>query len=185
MKHSRQNGTISTDFKTEKPKYRKWNVSQSLKPAQWLPLGSCWDSGSVPFLVPAGELCGCSLSLFMYLLNCITCAWGLPWWLRGSRICLQCGRPGFNPWVGKLPWRRKQQCTPVFLPGKSHGHSSLVGYGTRSCKELDTTEHRHTPGVCGVLKGHSREGSSMWISEKPWEHSRNNKQVWLSGESWV
>ena len=32
---------------------------------------------------------------------------GLPWWLRWWRICLQCGRPGFNPWVGKIPWRRK------------------------------------------------------------------------------
>ena len=39
------------------------------------------------------------------------------------------------------------------------------------------TEHRHTPGVIGVLKDHSREGSSTRIREKPWEHSRNNKQV--------
>ncbi|KAB0341322.1 hypothetical protein FD754_018248 [Muntiacus muntjak] len=38
-------------------------------------------------------------------------------------ICLQCGRPGFDPRVGKIPWRRKWQPTPVFLPGKSHaGH---------------------------------------------------------------
>ena len=36
-------------------------------------------------------------------------------------ICLQCGRPGFNPWVGKIHWRRKWQPTPVLLPGKSHG----------------------------------------------------------------
>ena len=41
----------------------------------------------------------------------------LPWWLRWSRICLQCRRPGFDPWVRKIPWRRKQQPTPVFLPG--------------------------------------------------------------------
>ena len=38
-----------------------------------------------------------------------------------KRICLQCGRPRFNPWVGKIPWRRKWQPTPVLLPGKSHG----------------------------------------------------------------
>ena len=49
-------------------------------------------------------------------------------WLRLQRICLQCGRPGFDPWVGKIPWRRKWQPTPVFLPGKSHGQKSLVGY---------------------------------------------------------
>ena len=38
-------------------------------------------------------------------------------------------RCSFNPWVGKIPWRRKQQPTPAFLPGESHGQSTLVGYG--------------------------------------------------------
>ena len=37
----------------------------------------------------------------------------LPWWLRWWSVCLQCGRPGFNPWVGKVSWRRKWQPTPV------------------------------------------------------------------------
>ena len=32
---------------------------------------------------------------------------------------LQCGRPGLDPWVGKIPWRRAWQPTPVFLPGES------------------------------------------------------------------
>ena len=36
-------------------------------------------------------------------------------------------RHGFDPWVGRIPWRRKQQPTPVFLPGESHGQRSLVG----------------------------------------------------------
>ena len=40
---------------------------------------------------------------------------------RLKPLCLQCGRPGFDPWVGKIPWRRKWQPTPVFLPGESHG----------------------------------------------------------------
>ena len=43
----------------------------------------------------------------------------VPWWLRWERICLQCRRLGFDPWVGKIPWRRAWQPTPVFLPGKS------------------------------------------------------------------
>ena len=47
---------------------------------------------------------------------------------------------GFNPWVRKIPWRRAMQATPVFLPGESHGQSSLVGYSPWGCKELDTTE---------------------------------------------
>ena len=37
-------------------------------------------------------------------------------WLRWKSICLQCGRPEFNPWVGKISWRREWQPMPVFLP---------------------------------------------------------------------
>ena len=44
---------------------------------------------------------------------------GLPWWLRWLRILLQCRRPRFDPWVGKILWRREWQLTPVFLPGES------------------------------------------------------------------
>ena len=43
-----------------------------------------------------------------------------PGGLGSKRICLQCRRPGFDPWVRKISWRRKWQPTPVFLPGKSH-----------------------------------------------------------------
>ena len=68
---------------------------------------------------------------------------GLPWWLRGQSVCLQCRRPGFHPWVGHIPWRRKWQPTPVFLPGKPHGWRSLVGYSPWSHKESDTTEWLH------------------------------------------
>ena len=53
--------------------------------------------------------------------------YGLPWWFRWQRI-LQGRRPGFNPWVRKIPWRRKWIPTPVFLPGESRGQRSPVGY---------------------------------------------------------
>ena len=43
---------------------------------------------------------------------------GLPWWLRQWRILLRCGRPGFDTWAGKIPWRRAWQPAPVFLPGE-------------------------------------------------------------------
>ena len=49
-------------------------------------------------------------------------------------------RPGFNPWVRKIPWRREWQPTPVFLPGESHGQRSLVGYSPWGRKESHTTE---------------------------------------------
>ena len=39
-----------------------------------------------------------------------------------------CRRHGFDPWVGKLPQRKKWQPTPIFLPEKSHGQKSLAGY---------------------------------------------------------
>ena len=47
---------------------------------------------------------------------------------------------GFDPWVGKIPWRRKLQTTPVFLPREFHGQRSLVGYSTCGHKQLDMTE---------------------------------------------
>ena len=49
-------------------------------------------------------------------------------------------RPGFNPWVGKIPWRREWLPTPVFWPGELHGQRSLEGYSPGSRKESDTTE---------------------------------------------
>ena len=44
----------------------------------------------------------------------------LPWWLSQSRIHLQCGKPGFDPWVEKIPWRRDWLPAPVFWPGEFH-----------------------------------------------------------------
>ena len=44
-----------------------------------------------------------------------------------KKTCLQCRRRGFIPWVRKIPWRREWLCTPVFLPGESHGQRNLVG----------------------------------------------------------
>ena len=58
-------------------------------------------------------------------------------------VCLQCGRPRFGPWVGKILWRRKWQPTEVLSPGKSHGQRSLVGYSPWGRKESDTTEQLH------------------------------------------
>ena len=43
----------------------------------------------------------------------------------------------FDIWVRKIPWRRKWQHSPVFLPGKSHGRRSLAGYSPRGCKEIE------------------------------------------------
>jgi len=60
--------------------------------------------------------------------------------LQMIKSYLQCCRPGFNPWFGKIPWSRKWQPTPVFLSGKSHGWRSLAGYSPWGGKESNTTE---------------------------------------------
>ena len=49
-------------------------------------------------------------------------------------------RHEFDPWVGKIPWRRKWQPTPIFLPGKPHGQRSLVGYSPWGHEDSDRTE---------------------------------------------
>ena len=51
-----------------------------------------------------------------------------PWQLRSYRIYLQCRRPGFNPWAGKIVWRKEWQPISVFLPREFHGQRSLLGY---------------------------------------------------------
>ena len=52
-----------------------------------------------------------------------------------KNICLQCRRPGFDPWIGTIPWRRDRLPTPVFWPGKFHGLYSSWGH-----KESDMTK---------------------------------------------
>ena len=71
---------------------------------------------------------------------------GLPLWLSWQRICLQYRRPGFNPWVGKIPWRRKRLPIAVFWPGEFHGLYSPWGD-----KELDTTDWLSLTGTVKVL----------------------------------
>ena len=58
--------------------------------------------------------------------------WGFPGGASDKVLacqCWRCQRQGFNPWIGKIPWRREWQPTPVFLPGEYHGQSRLAGYG--------------------------------------------------------
>ena len=67
---------------------------------------------------------------------------GFPGGLSGNKSTCQCKRRGFNPWVGKIPWQRKWQPTPVFLPGEFHGQRSPVGSmgSPWGHKESDLTE---------------------------------------------
>ena len=54
----------------------------------------------------------------------------------GKKSACQCRRHEFDPWVRKMPWRRKWQPAPVRLPGESHGQRSLAGYSPWCRKDL-------------------------------------------------
>ena len=98
--------------------------------------------------------CHCIHSLFcQILLNiCYVLRIGLHWWLSGKESACNAGdahrRCVFNPWVRKIPWRRKWQPTPVFLPGKSHGWRNLVSYKSMGvAKESDITQQLNTTAI--------------------------------------
>ena len=78
---------------------------------------------------------------------------GLPRWFSGKQSACQCRRHRFNSWIRKIPWRRKGQPTPVFLPGKSPGQRSLADYSPWGHKESDTTERL---SMHMLLTSHSR-----------------------------
>jgi len=62
-----------------------------------------------------------------------------PRWGWGKESACQCRGLGFDPWIRKMPWRRKWQLTLVFLPGKSHGWRRLAGYSKWVSKESSMT----------------------------------------------
>ena len=89
----------------------------------------------------------------------------LPWWLKWERTCPKCMRAGFDPWVGKIPCRRKWQTAPVFLPGKCHGQRSLAGYipwVTDSRTQLSVQIHTHTHSI-DVRSWKPRVNKARWV----------------------
>ena len=98
-------------------------------------------------------------------------------WLGASlvaqlkRICLQYRRPRFNPWVRKIPWRRKCLTHSNILPGKSHGHRSLVGCSPWGRKELGTTERLTLTYLHLML---TLEITGVWLYMiRAYDHPRN------------
>ena len=86
---------------------------------------------------------------------------GFPAVASGREPACQCRRNRFDPWVGKIPWRRAWQSTAVFTPGESHGQRGLLGYGPQGGKESDRTEATDTC-ACGILG----DGSTMERTEQ-------------------
>ena len=110
----------------------------------------------------------------MYGLCCCTteinCPAGLPRWLRGERIHLQCRRHkrrGFDPSIRKIPWRRSWQSTQVFLPGESLGERSQTSYSLWGHKESDKTEQ---------LNAHSRNQRNI-VKQLSWNLRERESQL--------
>ena len=95
----------------------------------------CQDEKSRYAVDKKGERHGAKAFMVPFIILVGSVHIGLPRWLSWRSIHLQCGRPGFDPWVGKICWRRERLPTPVFWPGEFHGPYSPWG-----CKESDTTE---------------------------------------------
>ena len=95
-------------------------------------------------------------------------------WLRRWRTWLQWGRPGIDPWVGKIPWRRECLPMPVFLLGESHRQGSLVGYSLWGHDWVTNTQDMDVPKcpstgdvVCNyiVFKVHDYRRNGTWSFE--------------------
>ena len=116
---------------------------------------------------------------------------GLPRWLSGKEPACQCRRRRFYPWIGKIPWRRKWQPAPVFLPGKSRGQRSLAGYSSRGRKIVEhdlATKQQQQKGDYSsssatglVLDGVPKEQSQRWgfesLARRTWEEGRQEEEV--------
>ena len=91
------------------------------------------------------------------------------WWLRRERICLQSRRPGFNPYVGQIPWRGEWLPTPVLLLVESHRHGNMAGYCPWGHKDLDTAERiilsLQISSYLRIVLEHVRDTGSNLIAE--------------------
>ena len=76
---------------------------------------------------------------------------GLPRWHSDKESACQCRRHRLNPWVGSIPWNRKWQPTPEFLPGESHRQRSLVGYQGVSKSWTQLRDSTQTPASLTIF----------------------------------
>ena len=118
--------------------FSKEQVSFNFMPAVTI----CSDFGA-----QENKVCHCFHCFPIYLTWILITCWIVLGGTSGKESACQCKRLrrwSSGSWVRKIPWRRKWQPIPVFLPGESHGQRSLTGYSPWGRKESDTTEHPHT-----------------------------------------
>ena len=135
-----------------------------------------------------GPMVGCpkmylgAIFLINQLINfwgCTESLLGFPDGTSSKEPACQCRRHKrreFNPWMGKIPWRRAWQPTPVFLPGESHGQRKLAGYSPWGHKELDTTEA--TQHTCWLLGWSAKQRQRRAPGSL---HDEANELCWIIG----
>ena len=130
---------------------------QSLDQEDPLEEGMATHHSILAWRIPWTEEPGCKLSLTYHSIASLVAQLvkNLPGFLY------QCGRPGFDPWVGKIPWRRERLSTLVFWPRELHGL-----YSPWVRKELDTTHFsslHHSIWVHGLIYFICRKGFASII----------------------
>ena len=137
----------------------------------YMSVWSSWSSVVQVFYFLIDFLSRCSIQHWRWDIEVAMCCYravyislqGFPGGSEGKASSCNVGDPGSIPGLGRIPWRRKWQPTPVFLPGESYGFSqrSRAGYSPQGRKESDTTERLHfhflfLPSVLWML------ASSIW-----------------------
>ena len=103
-----------------------------------------------------------------------------------AKNLLQCGRPGFDSWVGKIPWRRARQPTPVFFPGESHRQGEpggLQSMGSQRVRYDWVTQHstwdEQVSWESFVFSSTDAEGDQKWkklvLISYEWSDNQVNK----------
>ena len=85
--------------------------------------------------------------------------------------CRRCKRHGFDPWAGKIPWRKAWQHTPVFLIGESHGQRSLAGYSPSDHTELDMTQATQHVFYLENIQSYTTAFQHFWHYNRFWYFS--------------
>ena len=105
---------------------------------------------------------------------------------RGKESTCQCTRCRFSPWVGKVPWRRKWQPTPVFLPGKSLEQRSLASYSPWGCKRVRHDLETTTTQPPRIITKFHRKKNVCYVAEMACGHklflplpSQLKKKIWF------
>ena len=104
--------------------------------------------------------------------------WGFPGGSEVKASACNAGDLGLIPGLGRFPWRRKWQPTPVFLPGESHGRRNLVGYSPRGRKESDTTERLHFHFLSLWRNRHKR--TDLWTRGEDEMYGERNMETHIT-----